>query len=80
MSIEELCANCGRSYEEHFSSTKCFEGQDSKWFPATLANAIVAQRQAAQPKIEYSRIKEQIIRDIAQLYEALEELEKGARE
>lgn len=53
MSEPDTCANCGRPYKEHQPDTRCFEGQEGKWFPNKLAQAIIDIRQGIK------RIKEE---------------------
>ena len=36
----DICANCGKTYAKHESTTQCWVGSESKWFPQSLANAI----------------------------------------
>ena len=42
---EERCANCGRIYSEHeVGTTFCYPGQPGRWFPESIAEAIIKFR------------------------------------
>ena len=45
MTKQQTCANCGKVYSEHLKGTYCRIGSNQKWFPQTLADAIVKSTQ-----------------------------------
>lgn len=67
MSIQ-VCANCGKPYDEHllWDGNKCEPGSIAGWFPKQVADAIEsAKTSPKQSKIE---------RDYAQMYNALKRI------
>lgn len=39
--FEQTCANCGKPYAQHLVGTYCRIGNNLKWFPQGVADAII---------------------------------------
>ena len=54
---QETCANCGKIYGHHTDTGYCFEGQSDRWFPGSVADAIVKARQTPPEEPEYPTVE-----------------------
>jgi hypothetical protein len=50
--MDEICANCGKRYEEHmlFDGYRCAEAGKTTWFPQTVAEMLKEKMKEQEEK------------------------------